>query len=364
MAQTKSDEENGTQAETTAGETQLIAAEREAIDEIHSRVRRGNIYEILGVSPDADISFIRKVYYELSRSWHPDQFYRRDLGPYKERLEEVFVGINRAYSILADARRRADYDEEIGAQAMADVAPAPTRPERDTGKKRNETGARHEVSFQPRRVPEPKVVEAPARDVVLESPRRRRRRGYVPGMQRVHRQIVERLRKARHYHKSALKQAEEMNWIGAASNIYLAMQFDPQEESYRDLWAEYDPKSREQMAQQFIAVAENAVSYHNLKAAIYNYRKACDVNPPQAEPFYQLAVLQSQSEEDNDERDILRLLRKAVDKQPDSTKYRLKLAAYYLELDLVANARREYQEVIRREPDSSEGKSGLRRCRR
>ncbi len=350
----------------TEQQTGLIEAEIQAIDELYDRVRSGDIYSVLGVSPDADVKYIRKVYYELSRSWHPDQFYRRDIGAYKQKLEDIFVGINRAYTILTDPRRRADYDSEHGGEATAAPTPAPRRPgaEGEDGAPRpGEAAVEHEVAFRADTRVRQDAAEA-AQQVLVATPRRRRRRGRIPGMEKVHEQVMARLGKARRHFKAAEREAGEGNFVAAASNAYVAMTFDPEEPRYRALWEEYDPKGRTQLAQQHIHLAESAMSYHNIKAAVYNYQKACEAGPPDAEPYYQLARLLLQSDEDRDEREIMKLLRRAVELSPRNTRMRLALADFYLEQGLLANSRREYEEVLRIEPGNSDAKSGLRKVRR
>lgn len=346
--------------------TGLITAEIEAIDELYNRVRSGDIYSVLGVSPDADVQYIRKVYYELSRSWHPDQFYRRDIGAYKQKLEDIFVGINRAYTILTDPRRRSDYDTEHGSLARADPKPAPRRPgsDDDVGKVGGDAQPiEHEVAFRARDRATKDRKDA-TQQVLVAAPRRRRRRGRIPGMERVHEQVMTRLGKARRHFVTAEREAAEGNFVAAASNAYVAMTFDPEEPRYRALWEEFDPKGRTQLATQHIQLAESAMSYHNIKAAVHNYQKACEAGPPNAEPYYQLARLLMQSEEDRDEREIMKLLRRAAELSPRSTRVRLALADFYLEQGLLANARREFEEVLRIEPGNAEAKAGVKKVRR
>lgn len=64
-------------------------------------------YEILGVSRNAAPSEIKKAYKELARLWHPD----KNKGPDAERH---FIEINRAYGILNDPERKAQYDRYGG----------------------------------------------------------------------------------------------------------------------------------------------------------------------------------------------------------------------------------------------------------
>ncbi len=64
-----------------------------------------NYYDILGVSKDATIEEIKKVYRRLARQYHPD------LNPGNKSAEEKFKDIGEAYEVLSDLNKRAQYDE-------------------------------------------------------------------------------------------------------------------------------------------------------------------------------------------------------------------------------------------------------------
>lgn len=63
-------------------------------------------YEVLGVSPKASGSQIKKAYREQVRKVHPDVVHSND-ALWKAKL------INRAYAVLRDGDRRKEYDESI-----------------------------------------------------------------------------------------------------------------------------------------------------------------------------------------------------------------------------------------------------------
>ena len=73
-------------------------------------------YEVLGVPRTATTSQIRAAYVARARTAHPDIVGGRGL--------EVMRGLNEAWAVLKDARRRADYD------ALAGVRPEPATPRR------------------------------------------------------------------------------------------------------------------------------------------------------------------------------------------------------------------------------------------
>jgi len=63
-----------------------------------------DLYKVLGTTPDADATIIKRRYRELALELHPD---RNGGDPKKtERFQQVSI----AYSILGDEKKRAEYD--------------------------------------------------------------------------------------------------------------------------------------------------------------------------------------------------------------------------------------------------------------
>ena len=75
-------------------------------------------YAVLGVGRDADLVRIRQAYRRLARRLHPD------LNPNDRVVEERFRQIQRAFEVLGDTERRAEYDCRGGAE------PTPARVQR------------------------------------------------------------------------------------------------------------------------------------------------------------------------------------------------------------------------------------------
>jgi len=63
-------------------------------------------YDILGVAPNATEEEIKRAYRELAKEFHPD----KNPGP---EAEARFKEINRAYDILSDSLKRADFDKSL-----------------------------------------------------------------------------------------------------------------------------------------------------------------------------------------------------------------------------------------------------------
>ncbi|HZC99157.1 MAG TPA: molecular chaperone DnaJ [Actinomycetes bacterium] len=64
-----------------------------------------DFYAILGVAEDASAQDVKKAYRKLAQKLHPDA------NPGDRSAEERFKEVGRAYSVLSDPKKRAEYDE-------------------------------------------------------------------------------------------------------------------------------------------------------------------------------------------------------------------------------------------------------------
>lgn len=71
------------------------------------------LYDILGVSPDADVKAIKSAFRKMARVHHPD------LNPDDPTASERFIEIAAAFEILSDPDRRALYDE-FGLESLSE----------------------------------------------------------------------------------------------------------------------------------------------------------------------------------------------------------------------------------------------------
>ncbi len=61
-------------------------------------------YEVLGIGRDASQDEVKKAFRKLARKYHPD------VNPGDKPSEEKFKGINEAYAVLGDPKKREEYD--------------------------------------------------------------------------------------------------------------------------------------------------------------------------------------------------------------------------------------------------------------
>jgi molecular chaperone DnaJ len=79
-----------------------------------------NPYQVLGIHPTADDEEIKRAYRRLAKQFHPDR------NPDSRHSEERFREVSRAYEILRDPKKRANFDRKGFRPSTAQTAgPSP-----------------------------------------------------------------------------------------------------------------------------------------------------------------------------------------------------------------------------------------------
>ena len=73
-----------------------------------------NLYNVLGVAPNATDDDIKKVYRSLAMRYHPD---RNDAAG----AEVRFKSITKAYDILSDPQKRDQYNQSVNHRIILDA---------------------------------------------------------------------------------------------------------------------------------------------------------------------------------------------------------------------------------------------------
>ena len=166
--------------------------------------RRGTLYGVLGVGRRASAEEITRAYYERSREFHPDAFFRKELGSYRPLLDTIFKTVKKASDTLSDPGKRSSYDLTLPKEG---TAPKPARAE------------------------PPRVLD-PRRQKEAEDRRLRRN------------PLVERVAKARRHLDRARELATAKQWQGAANELALAAAQDPKNAAILALNAEVQVELR------------------------------------------------------------------------------------------------------------------------
>ncbi|HMI93601.1 MAG TPA: DnaJ domain-containing protein, partial [Polyangiales bacterium] len=89
-----------------------VVGRRRILNAFHSLENR-DMYTLLGVARDAEKKEIREAYFELSKLFHPDAYFGKDLGAFKAKMEAVFKRLTEAYDVLGKNKKRAEYDQYL-----------------------------------------------------------------------------------------------------------------------------------------------------------------------------------------------------------------------------------------------------------
>lgn len=94
-------------------------------------------HELLGVERGVEPKAVKRAYFQLSKEFHPDRYFRREIGHYAQRLDCIFKKVLEAYEMLSDpdlcdvenqgagAAVTATPDASATATATAGATPAP-----------------------------------------------------------------------------------------------------------------------------------------------------------------------------------------------------------------------------------------------
>ncbi len=89
-------------------------------------------FALLGVKRSADSREIKRVYFALSKRFHPDRYFRKNVGHYAARLETIFKRVSEAYELLSDSVSRAAIEERLAPVKRVEMRsekPAASTPE-------------------------------------------------------------------------------------------------------------------------------------------------------------------------------------------------------------------------------------------
>ena len=83
-----------------AGGADLDSVLKARIVRLHRRLKLLKPHELLAVPAGADLATVRKAYFAASKELHPDRQYGRDIGVFRDKLNEIFAQLTRAFELL------------------------------------------------------------------------------------------------------------------------------------------------------------------------------------------------------------------------------------------------------------------------
>lgn len=91
-------------------EGDLPLERRKQVLELFYRLPKLDYYGVLGIAYGADKKEVRSAYFGLSKAFHPDSMFRKELGSFKAKMTTVFQALTEAYETLSKKKAREEYD--------------------------------------------------------------------------------------------------------------------------------------------------------------------------------------------------------------------------------------------------------------
>jgi curved DNA-binding protein CbpA len=368
---------------------------RRLVLRMHREMATLDHYALLGVDRTADRKVLKRSYFELASKLHPDKYFRKKLGSFKMRMEEIFSRITLAHDTLGNKDKRAEYDayleelrrsrgmEELMADAMAEVKRAEEVAEREAQEAEQEAAAASPAA--PPATPAPKAASV---DVAMSARRDALARRLLGGrslppsrpppapspvpprpssgeaMGALRRRYEERKSRAkatqaRVYVTKGQEALATGDAVSAANAFRVAMTLNPEDPELQRTTKEAQAKADEMLA----ATYEKQASYEEKNGqwveAARSWARVCRVRPGDIHAHERGANAIVKAEGDLHE--AARLAQRACELEPKNPRYRVTLANVYLAAGLALNARRELETAAQQAPQDGSIQAMLKR---
>lgn len=91
---------------------------------VYANIEHTTFYDLFGASTDADRRDFKKTYVLLSKRYHPDLYFRKNVGEFGPLAEAIFKWVTRAFQTLNHPQKRAEYDQSLRDQRNIDAVNA------------------------------------------------------------------------------------------------------------------------------------------------------------------------------------------------------------------------------------------------
>lgn len=295
---------------------------RQEIDAVAARLGTANHFELLGVTLASSVDEVRRAFFEASRKFHPDRYYGKKLGPYAQKLDQIFKRMAEAYNTLSDPAKR---------NAYLDANPL-LRATLKAGTAKNPALLREDAE---------KSEEERARDA-----ERRSRLTKHPYLAKTGK-VQDLLRRAREH-------IAKQEYSHAFTELNLASQIDAASPEVKALLVEVRKKNDQQRSETDFKRGQEALAREDLDGALSAFKAAWAANSQNPAAAAQVAMLLERRNADPKESSSF--AQKAVEAEPTNIPYRLLLARLLEAGGMKALAKRHFDEAVKMNPDHPEVK--------
>jgi curved DNA-binding protein CbpA len=304
-------------AAAMAEEVEIDQARKREILQLEARCAAADPFSIIGVRRGAAPAEVKKAYYELTRRFHPDRFFGKNIGSFKTRIDKIFRRLTEAQELLCNPAKLQAYI------------------------------ARHPELVFPAE-PTPAVEQSHA------SERRARlaRHPYLAKQAKLHELAV-----------AGRRFLEKGDFARAYSELNLALQVDPKNKEIAQMVQAAKRGADAQRAAAEHKLGVQAESLGNGAEALSHFRLAISLDPENTEYAFRAARQLLHSGGDSELKQAHVLARRAAEREPDKIEHRLLFAKVLLRAGLEKNAARELEAVLELRPGEPYAKDQLRKLK-
>lgn len=305
-------------------EVELDPARKKEVLDLEAKLGAANAFELLGLPLGADPAAAKAAFFELSRKFHPDRYFGKNLGSFKGRIERIFKRLSDAHQTLTNEDKR---------KAYLDAHPQLAQP----------------PAAQPVKLDEPAREPEPPPDPRREEERKSRLRKH-PYLAR-HSRVNELLQRA----KAAIARGD---YAAAHIDLVTASQADDRNAEIKGMIGDVKRKAD---AQRSAAEHEKATKLEqagDFQAALTSYRSASNLDNKNAEAAFAVARLMFRF--NLDPKEVTTYAQRAVEGNPRHVEAHLLLGKLYDAADMKQMSKRHYEQALRLAPDNAEAKKAVK----
>ncbi len=218
-------------------------------------------HELLGVPVGADAKVVKRAYFKLSKEFHPDRYFRRQIGPYAHRLDRIFKKVLEAHEILSDPdlcqvenQSESGVPEVIGAAVVAPVAAVAATPIAGPG-----------AAVEPQPAPQTPPSASPKEARPLTKLERLKQR--MP-FKIDHAAFAARRSRALEIFRAAQASLEAGRLHEAEANIRIAITFDPARAEFKEALGSLRIRAAGDRASKLLAMPSDTMNESELRDAL------------------------------------------------------------------------------------------------
>jgi len=376
----KVDTQEATPSVRATAVTDLSQKQQTRIREMFERLDELNFFEILSTTPQSSTKELRRSYFSLSKEFHPDRFFNKNLGDFKSMIQKIFKQINSAYKFLENEEQRTAYskmlEEQRAQEALAiEVERQGARvlacpPTGNSGLAQKEVSSeyffiksKHHRGSE-RGLPVQDTPQGDAKEETtidnMEQEAGRREKDRFRRRQRISSTVSLQYKRAKEFYDQGMQQLDEGQTLAAAASFKLAAALNPGEETYLRMRNETIAQSAEATAEIYCKQAAFEESVERWEVAERLFIKAAGL-VPKCTYLIKAAQAKLRSQQLIEAKEYAT---KAVLDAPQSIEARLTMAQVCEAAGLIKNALREIQEAARLAPDNEDIRKKLKELKK